>query len=70
MCATVQKFSEKMPNQGNGQVWLTSKVMGREHGTEATRKAVDDSAAVAEKYGLKWVRRQSLGEPSDRPELI
>ncbi|POY72576.1 hypothetical protein BMF94_4403 [Rhodotorula taiwanensis] len=43
-----------MPNQGNGQVWLTSKVMGREHGTEATRKAVDDSAAVAEKYGLKW----------------
>lgn len=69
MCATVQKFSEKMPNQGNGTVWLTSKVMGREHGSEATRRAVDESAAVAEKYGLKWVRWQSLRKPFAFPML-
>ncbi|GAA5865735.1 hypothetical protein JCM3774_004984 [Rhodotorula dairenensis] len=54
VCAAVQKFSETMPNQGTGKVWLTTKVMGHEHGTEATRKAVDESVAIAAKYGLKW----------------
>lgn len=56
VCAAVQKFSETMPNQGTGKVWITTKVMGHEHGTEATCKAVDDSVAIAAKYGLKWVR--------------
>lgn len=56
VCAAVKKFSETMPNQGSGKVWMTTKVMGHEHGTEATRKAVDESVAIAEKYGLKWVR--------------
>ncbi|BGP54181.1 hypothetical protein JCM8202_001314 [Rhodotorula sphaerocarpa] len=54
VCAAVKKFSETMPNQGSGKVWMTTKVMGHEHGTEATRKAVDESVAIAEKYGLKW----------------
>ena len=55
VCAAVKKFNEAMPNQGNGKVWLTTKVMGNEHGTELTRKAVDESVAIAAKYGLKWV---------------
>lgn len=55
VCAAVKKFNEAMPNQGNGKVWLTTKVMGNEHGTEQTRKAVDESVAIAAKYGLKWV---------------
>lgn len=56
VCAAVHKFKDGMPNEGNGAVWLTTKVQGQEHGTAATAKAVDESAAIAQKYGLKWVR--------------
>ncbi|GAA5916315.1 hypothetical protein JCM6882_001080 [Rhodosporidiobolus microsporus] len=55
VCEAVASFtSGKLPNQGTGAVWLTSKVTGKEHGTGVTQKAVDESVAVAEKYGLKW----------------
>ncbi|GAA6055983.1 hypothetical protein JCM3770_000762 [Rhodotorula araucariae] len=54
VCAAVHKFKDGMPNEGNGAVWLTTKVMGQEHGTAATAKAVDESVAIAKKYGLTW----------------
>ncbi|BGP14253.1 hypothetical protein JCM10213_005856 [Rhodosporidiobolus nylandii] len=41
-------------NSGNGPVWLTTKVMGKEHGTEETRRAVEESMKVAGEFGLKW----------------
>lgn len=56
MCFAVNKFSEHTPNEGTGKVWLTTKVTGSEHGTAKTAKAVDQSAEIAKKYGLKWVR--------------
>lgn len=60
VCAAVHKFKDGMPNEGTGAVWLTTKVQGQEHGTAATAKAVDESAAIAKKYGLTWVRFVSL----------
>lgn len=38
---------------GQGSVWLTSKVTGKEHGTVKTALAVEDSVGKAE--GLSWV---------------
>lgn len=53
----MQKFSGgNLPNEGTGKVWLTTKVMGQEHGTDKTNRAVDESVAIAKKYGLTWVR--------------
>ncbi|GAA5998663.1 aldo/keto reductase [Rhodotorula paludigena] len=54
VCFAVNKFSEHTPNEGTGKVWLTTKVTGSEHGTAKTAKAVDQSAEIAKKYGLKW----------------
>ncbi|GAA5902775.1 hypothetical protein JCM8208_007061 [Rhodotorula glutinis] len=54
VCAAVHKFKDGTPNEGNGAVWLTTKVQGQEHGTAATAKAVDESAAIAKRYGLTW----------------
>ncbi|GAA5859392.1 hypothetical protein JCM8547_002013 [Rhodosporidiobolus lusitaniae] len=54
----VHKFSQgdtsKIPNEGTGKVWLTSKVVGKEHGEGVTSKAVQESVDLAAKYGLKW----------------
>lgn len=52
----VHKFqsASQVPNSGNGSIWLTSKVTSKEHGTELTRKAVDESVKLAEEFGLKW----------------
>lgn len=61
VCQAVHAFtSGKLPNEGTGKVWLTTKVAGNEHGEGVTEKAVDESVATAEKYGLSWVRFQTF----------
>ncbi|GAA6040720.1 hypothetical protein JCM8097_000891 [Rhodosporidiobolus ruineniae] len=62
VCQAVQKFSKPsdvkdvggVHNEGTGKVWLTTKVASNEHGEEATRKAVEESAKTAGEFGLKW----------------
>ncbi|GAA5992593.1 hypothetical protein JCM11641_006537 [Rhodosporidiobolus odoratus] len=46
--------TSETPNEGTGKVWLTTKVFGKEHGTEETKKAVEESAALAQQYGYTW----------------
>ncbi|GAA6018846.1 hypothetical protein JCM10207_000260 [Rhodosporidiobolus poonsookiae] len=55
VCQATHKFTGGgLPNEGTGKVWLTSKVVGKDHGTDKTARAVDESAKVAEEFGFKW----------------
>jgi diketogulonate reductase-like aldo/keto reductase len=56
----VSKWITGGGGSGEGAVWLTSKVTGKEHGTEKTDKAVDDSATIIKKHGLNWVCRYGV----------
>ncbi|GAA5869804.1 hypothetical protein JCM16303_001799 [Sporobolomyces ruberrimus] len=55
VCEAVKIFKEKSANNSaTGAVFLTTKVTGKEHGTEKTDKAVEESVARAAEYGLVW----------------
>lgn len=58
MCAAVKMFQKNSSaNSGTGEVFLTTKVTGKEHGTEKTTKAVEESVARAKEHGLVWVSK-------------
>lgn len=62
MCEAVKVFREhSSSNSATGDIFLTTKVTGKEHGTNKTEKAVEESIARAAEYGLVWV--------SDSPEV-
>lgn len=50
---------------GAEDVWLTSKVVGKEHATEKCVAAVDESVEMAKAGGLEWVRRTLCSDRSD-----
>ncbi|GAA5932428.1 aldo/keto reductase [Sporobolomyces koalae] len=55
VCEAVKLFKANMgTNSATGQVFLTSKVTGKEHGTEKTEKAVEESIERAREHGLVW----------------
>ncbi|GAA5852087.1 hypothetical protein JCM5353_005041 [Sporobolomyces roseus] len=55
VCEAVKIFQKNASaNSGTGGVFLTTKVTGKEHGTEKTDKAVEESIARAKEYGLVW----------------
>ncbi|GAA6061737.1 hypothetical protein JCM10212_000470 [Sporobolomyces blumeae] len=55
VCEAVKIFQkDASANSATGQVFLTTKVTGREHGTEATDKAVEESVQRAKEHGLTW----------------
>ena len=64
VCEAVKIFkSNSLTNSATGDIFLTSKVTGKEHGTEKTEKAVEESVKRGAEHGLVWVsilRRKSL----------
>ncbi|GAA5915421.1 aldo/keto reductase [Sporobolomyces salmoneus] len=55
VCQAVKAFKDhSSTNSATGDVFLTTKVYGNEHGTEVTEKAVEESVARAAEYGLVW----------------
>jgi len=55
VCEAVKIFQKNSSaNSGTGAVFLTTKVTGKEHGTEKTDKAVEESVARAKEHGLVW----------------
>ncbi|GAA5880730.1 hypothetical protein JCM1840_007418 [Sporobolomyces johnsonii] len=55
VCEAVKAFQKDAATVGGtGKVWLTTKVAGKEHGTDKTAKAVEESIAIAKEHGLDW----------------
>ncbi|GAA5838390.1 hypothetical protein JCM3766R1_005533 [Sporobolomyces carnicolor] len=55
VCEAVKVFREhSSSNSATGDIFLTTKVTGKEHGTDKTEKAVEESIARAAEYGLVW----------------
>ncbi|GAA6021005.1 hypothetical protein JCM11491_005961 [Sporobolomyces phaffii] len=56
VCEAVKLFKEKLAQRSgtSGDIFLTSKVTGKEHGTEKTDQAVEESVARAAEHGLVW----------------
>jgi diketogulonate reductase-like aldo/keto reductase len=56
VCGAVKIFRQNSSkNSATGDIFLTTKVTGKEHGTEKCQKAVEESVARAAEHGLVWV---------------
>ncbi|GAA5950056.1 hypothetical protein JCM3765_004178 [Sporobolomyces pararoseus] len=55
VCEAVKIFKQNSSkNSATGDIFLTTKVAGRDHGTEKTEKAVEESVKRAADHGLVW----------------
>jgi len=66
VCEAVKIFQKNSStNSATGNVFLTTKVTGKEHGTDKTDKAVEESVQRANEHGLVWVSK-TFPSPASR----